>query len=111
MPLGCAVLILLAFAAVFVGHLVLGYANDSHRVCAVTGKDRASRDGGGSDMRVYTSDCGNLQVRDAWFKGYFTSSDTYAQIQPGHTYRFHTIGYRIPILSGFPNILGAQEVR
>lgn len=40
----------------------------------------------------------------------FHSSDTYRSIEPGQTYRFTTIGFRIPFLSEFPNIVEAEPV-
>lgn len=86
--------------------------------CTVTDKDRATKvtsDGNGgttsrSDARIYTEDCGTLQVADEFFKGEFTSADTYASIEPGRRYEFRVIGWRIGFFSEFPNVLEATEV-
>lgn len=105
-------LIILAALAVVLGIFLWGkayYGEDVHSNCVVTDKDRTSKSNGGSDMRVYTENCGNFTVADAWLKGEFSSSDTYAKIEPGHTYDFTTIGWRVPFFSMFPNILEAEE--
>lgn len=86
------------------------YVNERTITCTVTEKDRTQRPKGGSDARVYTEDCGTLQVADATFKGHFSSADTYAQIEPGETYEFTVIGFRVPVLSDFPNIIEVHEV-
>lgn len=87
----------------------LGYSNPRDLTCHVTDKDRAARDGG-SDMRVYTDECGVLKVQDLFWAGEFSSSDTFAAIEPGRTYRFHVTGIRMPVFSVFPNIRTAQVV-
>lgn len=92
-------------------YTVKGYHHHETRTCTVVSKDRTTDPKGGSDARVYTADCGVLQVADATFDGHFNSADTYATITPGHRYVFHTIGYRVPWLSDFPNILSATEVQ
>ncbi|NME67731.1 DUF1523 family protein [Flammeovirga aprica] len=43
-----------------------------------------------------------------WFK--FNSSDVYAKIQDGETYDFSIVGFRIPILSMYPNIIKVEKV-
>lgn len=94
----------------FVVYTVKGYHHRETHTCTVTSKDRTTRPKGGSDARVYTADCGVLQVADAPFVGHFNSADTYAAITPGHRYVFDTLGYRVPWLSDFPNIISATEV-
>lgn len=115
--MGALFLLMCAVIALIVAALVLGlpiytfacYHHVRHLTCHVTGKDRTS--GSGGSMRVYTSDCGNLEVQDATFRKNFHSSDTYAAIHTGHTYEFTTTGYRIPFLSEFPNIVEQHEVQ
>lgn len=86
-----------------VGYVVASYQNEQVRTCTVESKDR-TRTEEGSDHRVYT-DCGNFKVADAVFKRNFHSSDTYRDIEVGETYSLTTIGFRIPLLSEFPNIV------
>lgn len=106
-------------SAIIIGLLVVGgigaavYAergNETTRTCTVTDKDRttiSNRDTGTrSDMRIYTEDCGTMQVSDLMTQGQFESADIYAAIEPGHTYEITTVGWRIGWLSAFPTILG-----
>lgn len=101
--IGVAVVIVLAL---LVWYGVSYYTEDVHTGCVVTDKDRArSSESGGSDARVYTKNCGVFHVSDAMLKGHFNSADTYSSIKVGHTYDFTTIGFRVPFLSMFPNII------
>ena len=93
-----------------IAYTVAAYQNDRWITCTVEDKDRTSSDGS-SDMRVYTTECGNLKVQDATFAKNFHSSDTYREIEVGQTYRMHVNGFRIPFLSEFPNILEVQSVQ
>lgn len=78
--------------------------------CSVTDKDRTAKPKGGSDMRVYTSDCGTLQIADSIIEGRWDSADFYAKIEKGKRYEFRTRGVRVPFFSMFPNIITAKEV-
>jgi hypothetical protein len=40
----------------------------------------------------------------------FNSSDFYRDIQPGKTYRFTVVGWRVPIFSWYRNIIRFEEV-
>ena len=105
---GLPLLGLAAFVLFFlfgIGFYVYSVSHTDTVTCTVTDKDRAKNSEGGSDMRVYTKDCGTLKVADSLFDGTFSSSDTYASIEPGKTYTFDTRGVRVPILSAFPNIV------
>lgn len=109
-------MIALALALVAIVILVVGYpfAATMHRemvTCTVDSKDRTTNSDGKSKSRVYTRDCGVLKVDDQLLAGQIRSADTYAQIQPGRRYQFETTGWRIPIVSQFPNIVEAQVVQ
>jgi hypothetical protein len=106
-------------SAIVIGLVVVGGAgaavyaergNQTTQTCTVTDKDRTtvtSRDSAPrSDMRIYTEDCGTMQVSDLLTQGQFESADIYAAIEPGHTYQITTVGWRIGWLSAFPTILG-----
>lgn len=105
---GVVVIVLfIAFSA------VIGIASAlhiEHQTCTVESKDRTSKSDGKSDARVYTEDCGVLKVGDSLTQGHFNSADTYSQIKVGQRYDFKTQGYRIPVLSEFPNIIEATPV-
>lgn len=102
-PLG---LVVLALVGVILVGAVSSFAGEQTRPCTVTGADRARNRDGGSDMRVYTEQCGTLQVRDLWLRGQFSSADIFGALQDGHTYNVTTVGWRVPIVSRFPTILG-----
>lgn len=84
--------------------------SDYTTACVVTDKDRAANKDGKSDMRIYTENCGTLNVKDNFLKGAWNSSDVYAEIEVGKTYDFTATGFRIPFLSIFPGITAATEV-
>lgn len=105
-----AVAIVLMFTA-YIGGNVLFVNTDTHLTdCLVIGKDRTTNtQSSGSDMRIYTENCGTLQVKDSMLLGRFDSADTYAKIEQGKTYNFHTVGWRAPIFSVFPNIIEVES--
>lgn len=114
---GLAVLIGLGVVLVFclvIGSFVVSAVSASHTstmTCTVADKDRVSKpNGGGSDMRIYTSDCDVLVVADSLLDARFDAASLYNKITAGKRYRFDVRGDRIPILSMFPNIITATEV-
>jgi len=46
-----------------------------------------------------------FMIEDSFFKFRFDSSDAYAQIKVGQTYDIKCIGWRIPFLSEYENII------
>jgi hypothetical protein len=79
--------------------------------CTVEEKDRAKNSSGSSDMRLYTEECGVLQVGDAALRGHFDSADDYAAINVGETYEFTTVGWRVPFLSMFPTVIEVRDAK
>lgn len=103
----------IAAGLIFAGTLGVGIASAAHtetQTCTVESKDRSATKDGGSDMRIYTRDCGVLQVADSLLDVRFDSADMYASLQEGKRYEFNTRGWRLPALSMFPNIIQAKEV-
>jgi len=104
-----------AFVAfIIAAGIIFQVATVSHREtvsgCVVVDKDRTRSGDGTSDARVYTENCGVLQVADSLTAGKWNSSDRYQSIKVGKTYDFETQGYRIPLFSQFPNIIEVHEV-
>ena len=68
-----------------------------------------------SKYLVYTEDqFGNIavyEITDSLFAGRFDSSDTYAGIKVGKTYKFDVGGTRSEIFSFYPNIYGYEEIK
>jgi len=85
------------------------FVAEQTRVCTVEDKDRASTSSGGSSMRLYTEECGTIEVGDITLRGQFDSADIYADIEPGKTYEITTVGHRVPFFSWFPTVLGTPE--
>lgn len=50
-----------------------------------------------------------FEIQDSLFKLRFNSADCYANINTGKTYNFKVIGWRIPILSEYENIMDFKE--
>lgn len=107
---------LVAIAAITVG-IVLGglgfeiysMSHTETMTCTVVNKDRTTNQEGGSDMRVYTEDCGTLAVGDSLLDGVWNSADVFGKIEGGKTYEFETRGVRVPFLSRFPIITSVKE--
>lgn len=74
----------------------------------VTDKDVKNYGKNNSKYLVFTEDSdGNiitLEITDSLLAGRFDSSDTYAGIKVGNTYKFTIGGSRFEILSWYPNI-------
>jgi len=99
-----AIVLLVAIPVIVVNTTVETYAG-----CVVTDKDRTTKPKGGSDMRIYTENCGTFVVEDNMFYGQFNSADEYSRIKVGSKYDFRAVGVRIPIFSMFPNIIESEE--
>jgi hypothetical protein len=81
----------------------------------VLGKERiCTSTGTGTDTRVscyyaiYTDD-GTFKLTDSFVYGRFRSSDIYGQLRDGQRYRFKVAGFRLPLVSEYPNIVSDPE--
>lgn len=87
---------------------VAKYANNDTYEITITDKE-VKKDGDSSKYLIFTElEDGTGRVfenTDAWFKGKFDSSSMYGELEIGKTYKIKTIGYRIPILSIYENIV------
>lgn len=88
--------------------IITELAEDSRVGCTVTHKDRV-RGEEGSDMRVYTKDCGTLRVRDSPLNGVWDAADVFGSIEEGQRYDFTTVWPRVPVLSMFPVIVDVSQ--
>ena len=84
---------------------VIKVSNQQTYVVTVTEKGRVSDK---SKYLVYTFDENKesrvFEVTDSLFKWRFDSADVYNRIEVGKTYKVTTGGFRVPILSMYPNI-------
>jgi hypothetical protein len=83
------------------------YANVKTFTVKVDSKERITQSVGDkieSFYLVYT-DKGTFKLEDDFFRGNFYSSDVYGRIKQDSTYTFKTLGYRIGVMSEYPNII------
>ncbi|MFB6372289.1 MAG: hypothetical protein ABEN55_04095, partial [Bradymonadaceae bacterium] len=59
---------------------------------------------------VYTESGDVYQVSDRWVLGHVTASNVAASISEGACYRFDIEGFRVPLLSWYPNVLDVHPV-
>lgn len=62
-----------------------------------------------SDTYLIFTDVEVFEITDEITVGRFNSSDLYGQIHPDKTYSFEVVGWRIPFLSSYRNILKITE--
>lgn len=89
---------------------IVKVCNEETWIVTVTDKDRVSDK---NKYLVYTFDQQGesrvFEITDSLLKFRFDSSDDYNRIEVGKTYRITTCGYRVPILSWYPNIYEFSE--
>ncbi|CCF83468.1 hypothetical protein [Nitrolancea hollandica] len=66
-------------------------------------------DGNGGRYLIY-GEAEVYQNTDSVYFGKFNSSDLYRDIKEGHSYRFEVVGWRVPFLSWYRNILKVEEI-
>lgn len=95
-----------AFPILFFGYVSycgLYYGTETNITATVTGKERVNYEKSGKYL-IFT-DNETFECTDAMFVGKFNSSDMYGNIQKDSTYRFKVVGWRIPFLSSYRNII------
>jgi hypothetical protein len=103
-------IILILVAVMIIGSIflsIVGYQNKQTIKTKVTDKERITQNSGdkiNSFYIIYT-EAGTFKLEDDMFYGNFNSSDWYGQIHRDSTYTFETVGYRVGILSSYPNIV------
>lgn len=82
----------------------------------IDSKDRVCKGGthGHCKYMIYATDGSVFKNTDELVWGWrwkMDSANMQASLHTGHTYRIRTVGYRIPFLSTFENIIYADEVK
>ncbi len=95
------------------GFLIGSYYSPKEYLVTVTDKDiKNSSDD--SKYLVFTElengETRVFSVQDSLIKWRFDSSDDYAEIEIGKTYRVEVIGWRIPLFSQYENIIECYQV-
>lgn len=95
------------------GFIVAGVFNTETYVVTITDKERVNK-GDSSKYLVYAdSEDGESLVfenTDSLFHGKFNSSNVQGKLKEGKTYELTVVGFRIPILSSYQNIVNVEEV-
>ena len=87
---------------------ILKVCNQQEVIVTVTDKGIKGKDS--NDKYLIYTDVTTYEITDSLLKWRWNSSDLYGAIQVGKTYKIETGGYRIGILSEYPNIYKATEV-
>lgn len=114
-----SVFVILFIAIVGLG--CLSIFNDKDYVITVTDKERIEEVVGSGENRRLKSkylvfgddENGNSLVfenTDEWLRGKFNSSNVQGSLKIGYTYKVTAIGFRVPILSLYRNIIKVEEV-
>jgi len=111
---GWQAMLSLGVVAVFVGFSVgLSEATEGEAVIQVdkTWTKTYSNGGGVKEVYLVKSDAGNIyQITDSLYRANFRSSDIWAQMSPGETYRVKFDGFRLGCTSSYPRIFEAERV-
>lgn len=95
-------------------YTIASYVNKNTYEIKVTEKETKNSQESSKYLIFGIDEEGNEKVfenTDALFARKFNSSDLYAKIEDGKTYEVKTIGYRIPFLSKYENIMTAEEAK
>ena len=112
------VIIMIAIMLVLlIGQEAIFNFNDTEYTITVTDKERiyeGSGDTSSSKYLVFGDDQnGNSLVfenTDCFIRGKWNSSNIQGQLKVGNTYKITVIGYRVPFLSWYQNIIKIEEV-
>lgn len=103
------IVVILAVVGVIIGPGILKVCNQRTVTVTVTDKE-SHRHGEKKDKYlIYTNDT-TYEITDSLLKWRWDSSDLYGKIEVGATYEFKVGGYRIHLLSTYPNIYEAKRV-
>lgn len=107
--------VIAAFVVILLGGVLLqacgSYFERETVTTVVTDKERVCESGGGDCKYLVFTEAGTFQVTDAIFGTVrFNSSDVYGRIDEGKTYVITSYGWRLPLLSQYPNIEKMEEV-
>lgn len=97
-----------------IGYTIAGYQNEN--TYTVTLEEKFTKRHGESDSYMLFTETEGGEKRvfrnsDALFVGKFDSADLQAGLEEGKKYKFTTIGFRIPFLSAFENVIEVKEVK
>lgn len=104
---GCGCLIALILAAALVVAALVYSGSRFDETVTITGKD-VKNTSENSTYLVFT-DKGTYCVKDSILFFRWDSSDVYGSLREGETYDVEAVGWRVPILSMYPNIIESSD--
>jgi hypothetical protein len=106
-------LVIAVMVVAIIGLSALTSFNDHTYTITVTDKERVN-DGDSSKYLVFgdtdTEEGLVFQNTDELLRGKFNSSNVYSKLKVGNTYEITVVGYRVPFMSWYENIINIQEV-
>lgn len=97
----------------YIGFMGVGLFNTETYVVTITDKERINKNGSSRYLVYADSEDGESLVfenTDSLFHGKFNSSNVQGKLKEGKTYELTVVGFRIPILSSYQNIVNVEEV-
>lgn len=114
------VLVILVIVGLLVCFTLFFSFNDKEYIITVTDKERVvtvdNDDGDVSSKYLIFGDneAGEtlvFQNVDDWLRGKYNSSTIQGSLKEGHTYKIIVVGYRVPFLSMYENIISFEELK
>lgn len=102
-------MIIFAALVLLVGTPIMYYSSEEQIEVIVNDKERVS-DGDKSSRYLVFAEGETFECTDEVLKGKFNSSDIYGMLKSGKRYQFKVIGFRVPFLSWYRNILSVYEL-
>ncbi len=88
--------------------------NDTEYVVTVTDKERAANSESSKYLIFAEDEQGDTVVfenTDNLLRFKFDSSNIYGKLKIGYTYKITVVGFRVPILSMYQNIIDIEEIK
>lgn len=85
------------------------YATQQDRKITVKKTERIVSPDGKSSKYLICAEDGVYENTDNILRMKFNSADVYSQLQNGKTYMYDIYGWRVPLLSIYPNIVKCEE--
>ena len=107
------IIVAIVVVLIMVGISIYLSFNDTEYVATITKTERIETDGESKYLIYCKLENGEIRVfenTDTILRGKFNSSDIYADLQIGKTYKFTVIGLRIKFLSVYQNIISYEEI-
>ena len=107
-------LIYISFTILILGIIFCGIFNGylNNKQSEITIRDKYIKRSAKYDIYLVVDEYKNTyKITDLFFKFKFNSTDLYNQLEIGKTYKIKTSGFRIKILSEYPNINRVEKVK